>query len=148
MYSVMNTLNVMDHVLYEVQRQGRVSFYMTAFGEEATHVGSAAGLAPSDWIFAQYREAGVLMYRGFSIAQFLNQCYSNERDLGKGLFLLLLVVCWWFSCVLTLHFQRASDACSLRMSRPVFSDDCFHADHAAASRCRSSVRLEAARRGR
>lgn len=24
------------------------------------------------------------MYRGFTIAQFLNQCYSNERDLGKG----------------------------------------------------------------
>lgn len=84
MYRVMNTLNVMDHVLYEVQRQGRISFYMTSLGEEATHVGSASALEPTDWIYAQYREAGVLMYRGFTLEQFMNQCYSNERDLGKG----------------------------------------------------------------
>lgn len=32
----------------------------------------------------QYREAGVLLYRGFTIEQFMNQCYSNELDLGKG----------------------------------------------------------------
>ncbi len=81
---VMNTLSVMDHVLYEVQRQGRVSFYMTSFGEEAMHVGSAAALDATDWVFAQYREAGVLMWRGFTLANFMNQCYSNELDHGKG----------------------------------------------------------------
>ena len=81
---MMNTLSVMDHVLYEVQRQGRVSFYMTSFGEEAMHVGSAAALDPTDWVFAQYREAGVLMWRGFTLANVMNQCYSNERDFGKG----------------------------------------------------------------
>jgi 2-oxoisovalerate dehydrogenase E1 component alpha subunit len=27
-------LNVMDNVLYDAQRQGRISFYMTSFGEE------------------------------------------------------------------------------------------------------------------
>ena len=80
----MNTLSVMDHVLYEVQRQGRVSFYMTSFGEEAMHVGSAAAMDAKDWVFAQYREAGVLLWRGFTLAQFMNQCYSNERDHGKG----------------------------------------------------------------
>lgn len=84
MYTVMNTVNVMDHVLYEVQRQGRVSFYMTSFGEEAMHVGSAAALDPTDWVYAQYREVGVLMWRGFSLMQVMNQCYSNEKDLGKG----------------------------------------------------------------
>jgi 2-oxoisovalerate dehydrogenase E1 component alpha subunit len=48
------------------------------------HVGSAAALAPTDWIYAQYREAGVLMWRGFTISQFMNQCHSNEQDFGKG----------------------------------------------------------------
>lgn len=77
MYEVMATLNVMDNVLYDVQRQGRVSFYMTNYGEEGTHVGSAAALDMKDIIFGQYREAGVLMYRGFTLDEFMNQCYSN-----------------------------------------------------------------------
>ena len=42
---------------------------MTSFGEEATHVGSAAALTASDIIYAQYRESGVLLYRGFTLAQ-------------------------------------------------------------------------------
>lgn len=44
--------------MYESQRQGRISFYMTNFGEEGTHVGSAAALNPNDYIYGQYREAG------------------------------------------------------------------------------------------
>jgi 2-oxoisovalerate dehydrogenase E1 component alpha subunit len=27
---------------------------------------------------------GVLMYRGFTLEQFCNQCYSNSEDLGLG----------------------------------------------------------------
>ena len=41
----MVVISVMDNVLYNAQRQGRVSFYMTSSGEEATHVGQTpAGL--------------------------------------------------------------------------------------------------------
>ncbi|KAJ2575207.1 hypothetical protein GGH19_003185 [Coemansia sp. RSA 1807] len=82
-YKNMLVLNAMDQVLYEAQRQGRISFYMTSFGEEAL-IGSAAALHPKDMVFGQYREAGVLLQRGFTLAQFMNQCYSNELDLGKG----------------------------------------------------------------
>jgi len=84
MYECMIILNSMDNVLYDVQRQGRVSFYMTNYGEEATHIGSAAALDPQDTIFGQYREAGVLMWRGFTLDEFMNQCYSNTLDYGKG----------------------------------------------------------------
>jgi len=73
-----------DNFLYEAQRQGRVSFYMTSFGEEATHIGSAAALTLDDVIFGQYRETGVLMWRGFSIEQMTDQCFSNKKDMGKG----------------------------------------------------------------
>ena len=58
MYKSMTMLNSMDKVLYESQRQGRISFYMTNYGEEGTHVGSAAALDPRDLIYGQYREAG------------------------------------------------------------------------------------------
>ena len=111
-YKTMVTLNQMDQILFDSQRQatehfisraihcrqGRISFYMTNYGEEATHVGSAAALSMSDIIYAQYREAGVLLHRGFTLdqachvcrahpltgAQFMNQCYGNRLDLGKG----------------------------------------------------------------
>jgi len=84
MYKSMTMLNTMDKILYESQRQGRISFYMTNYGEEATHVGSAAALLPKDLVYGQYREAGVLMYRGFSLDQFMNQCYGNSADGGQG----------------------------------------------------------------
>ncbi|MCL4138533.1 UNVERIFIED_CONTAM: hypothetical protein GTU68_037079 [Idotea baltica] len=84
MYQKMTLLNTMDRIMYESQRQGRISFYMTNYGEEGTHIGSAAALDDKDFIFGQYREAGVLMWRGFSLNKFMNQCYGNEEDLGKG----------------------------------------------------------------
>lgn len=38
MYRNMVQLSIMDKILYESQRQGRISFYMTNYGEEATQV--------------------------------------------------------------------------------------------------------------
>uniref|UniRef100_A0A6B2L6F6 2-oxoisovalerate dehydrogenase subunit alpha n=1 Tax=Arcella intermedia TaxID=1963864 RepID=A0A6B2L6F6_9EUKA len=83
-YKGMVTLNEMDSKLYDIQRQGLISFYMTSYGEEAIHYGSAAALDMGDVVFAQYREVGVLMYRGFTVQNVVDQCYSNIRDLGKG----------------------------------------------------------------
>ncbi|KAJ8686686.1 hypothetical protein QAD02_022480 [Eretmocerus hayati] len=84
MYKIMLSLKTMDGILYESQRQGRISFYMTNFGEEGVQIGSAAGLSMDDVIYAQYRESGVLMWRGFQFQDFIDQCYGNQRDKGKG----------------------------------------------------------------
>uniref|UniRef100_A0A0M3HU62 2-oxoisovalerate dehydrogenase subunit alpha n=1 Tax=Ascaris lumbricoides TaxID=6252 RepID=A0A0M3HU62_ASCLU len=81
-YRKMSVLEQMDKILYDAQRQGRISFYMTNFGEEASHIGSAAALQDDDLIYAQYREAGVLLWRGFSLHDFINQCYGNAKDIG------------------------------------------------------------------
>jgi 2-oxoisovalerate dehydrogenase E1 component alpha subunit len=51
MYTSMLTLNTMDLILYDAQRQGRISFYMTSYGEEATHMGTAAALKSDDVIY-------------------------------------------------------------------------------------------------
>lgn len=83
-YEKMVLLAGMDKLLYEAQRQGRISFYMTSSGEEATHFGSAHALNPADPIYAQYRETGVLLSRGFELQQMLHQLTGNCRDLGKG----------------------------------------------------------------
>lgn len=84
LYRSMTLLNTMDRILYESQRQGRISFYMTNYGEEGTHVGSAAALERTDLVFGQYREAGVLMYRDYPLELFMAQCYGNVNDPGKG----------------------------------------------------------------
>jgi len=84
MYRDMISLSIMDKVLYDSQRQGRISFYMTNIGEEACHIGSAAALRNDDLVYGQYREAGVLMWRGFTFTEFVSQCYGNSMDKGKG----------------------------------------------------------------
>ena len=53
MYSGMVTLETMDTVLYEAQRQGRITFYLTSFGEEAINLASAAALSSDDLIMPQ-----------------------------------------------------------------------------------------------
>ncbi|KAF0852868.1 mitochondrial branched-chain amino acid degradation 2-oxoisovalerate dehydrogenase alpha subunit [Andalucia godoyi] len=77
-------LNTLDMILYNAQRQGRISFYMTNTGEEAVQFGSSTVLHPEDEIFAQYREAGVLLERGFSLQELMAQCFGSYKDNGKG----------------------------------------------------------------
>lgn len=84
MYKTMVRLNVIDEVLNSLQRQGRVSFYMTGTGEEAAQVGTAAALGKRDVIWTQYRELGVFMHRGFTVQQVVDQCLGRKDEPGKG----------------------------------------------------------------
>lgn len=56
MFTTMVRVNECDRVFAQAQRQARVSFYMTGFGEEASIVGTVANLDDKDFIFPQYRE--------------------------------------------------------------------------------------------
>ncbi|XP_039052980.1 2-oxoisovalerate dehydrogenase subunit alpha 1, mitochondrial-like isoform X1 [Hibiscus syriacus] len=84
MYSKMVSLQIMDTIFYEAQRQGRISFYLTSAGEEAINIASAAALTEQDIILPQYREPGVLLWRGFTLQEFADQCFGNKADYGKG----------------------------------------------------------------
>ncbi|TYI82945.1 hypothetical protein E1A91_D05G257000v1 [Gossypium mustelinum] len=84
MYSNMVTLQIMDNIFYAAQRQGRISFYLTSAGEEAISIASAAALSEQDIILPQYREPGVLLWRGFTLQEFADQCFGNKADYGKG----------------------------------------------------------------
>ncbi|KAJ6686612.1 2-OXOISOVALERATE DEHYDROGENASE SUBUNIT ALPHA 1 MITOCHONDRIAL-LIKE [Salix purpurea] len=84
MYTSMVTLQMMDTIFYEAQRQGRISFYMTSTGEEAISIAAAAALTADDIILPQYREPGILLWRGFTIEEFASQCFGNKDDCGKG----------------------------------------------------------------
>jgi 2-oxoisovalerate dehydrogenase E1 component alpha subunit len=57
---------------------------MQSRGEEAIHFGAASALDVGDVVLTQYREAGGLAWRGWTLEQFCNQCFANNADLGKG----------------------------------------------------------------
>lgn len=84
MYKCMLRMRAMDHVFYNAQRQGRISFYMTSTGEEGSIIGSAAALQADDTVFAQYREVGILHWRGMSMQEIADQCFSNADGHGLG----------------------------------------------------------------
>ena len=83
-YKNMLMISIMDLIMYDSQRQGRISFYMVSAGEEGIAVGSASALSPEDVIFAQYREQGVFAQRGFTLKDFMSQLFANKNDNGKG----------------------------------------------------------------
>eukprot|EP00923_Selenidium_pygospionis_P011155 GHVN01019365.1.p1 GENE.GHVN01019365.1~~GHVN01019365.1.p1 ORF type:complete len:387 (+),score=53.61 GHVN01019365.1:64-1224(+) len=83
-YKFMLRLSVWDDMLYNIQRQGRISFYIQNVGEEALQTGVGNALEIEDNLWCQYRELGVLMSRGFSLDNVLDQCFSTKGDPGKG----------------------------------------------------------------
>jgi 2-oxoisovalerate dehydrogenase E1 component alpha subunit len=75
---------VFDERMWQIQRQGRISFYMQALGEEAVSIAQAMALRPSDMCFPSYRNQGLYMYRGMKLVDMMCQCLSNTRDMCKG----------------------------------------------------------------
>ncbi|KAI9834063.1 MAG: hypothetical protein M1819_003348 [Sarea resinae] len=84
MYTDMLTVSIMDVIMFDAQRQGRLSFYMVSAGEEGIAVGSASALLPDDVVFVQYRETGVFQHRGFTLHDFMSQLFANRNDAGRG----------------------------------------------------------------
>jgi 2-oxoisovalerate dehydrogenase E1 component alpha subunit len=83
-YRDMVYIRTLDERMLRAQRQGRLSFYLTCTGEEASVAGTVAAFKSDDMIMGQYREQVALRFRGFTTEQFMNQLFSNAKDLGKG----------------------------------------------------------------
>lgn len=83
LFDVMLQTRIIDDRMMRLQRQGRLGFYMKSIGEEASHF-AVYPLRESDWIFPSYREQGAWFWRGYTIEQFVNQLFGNERDPVKG----------------------------------------------------------------
>lgn len=83
-FAGMLRIRVIDARMIALQRQGRVSFYGEALGQEAAIVGSAAASKPQDWIVPALREAGVGLFRGLTLDAYVAQIYGNAEDVTKG----------------------------------------------------------------
>jgi 2-oxoisovalerate dehydrogenase E1 component alpha subunit len=73
-----------DDRMWQIQRQGRISFYMQARGEEAISIAQGMALRSGDMCFPSYRNQGLYMYRGERLVDLMCQCLSNTRDMCKG----------------------------------------------------------------
>ena len=83
-YRYMRLIRLLDERMVTLQRQGRVGFYGSCTGQEATPVATAAALRSTDLVFPGLREGVVLLYRGFPLANYLCQVFGNDRDVLKG----------------------------------------------------------------
>jgi 2-oxoisovalerate dehydrogenase E1 component alpha subunit len=81
---VMLQTRLVDERMITLQRQGAITFAMSSLGEEACAVASAAALDHGDWMYPQYREAGILFWRGFSIQDYVHQMFGDAKDLILG----------------------------------------------------------------
>lgn len=84
LYRFMVLSRSLDERMINLQRQGRIGFYIAGIGEEAAIIGSAYSLRPTDWIFPCYREIGAGLLRGLTLREFISQLMGNAEDKVKG----------------------------------------------------------------
>ena len=75
---------VLDARMWQIHRQGRITFYMESKGEEAVSIAQAMALNPGDMSFPSYRNQGIFLYRGMKLVDMMCQCLSNTGDMCKG----------------------------------------------------------------
>ena len=75
---------IFDERMQRAQRQGKISFYMRSFGEEAVSVAQGMALRPRDMLFPSYRNQGLYIVRGRALVDLMCQLLSNTRDMCKG----------------------------------------------------------------
>ena len=68
-----------DTKMIALQRTGRIPAYPPTLGQEATHVGLAAAMAPEDMMFPTYREAPAQLVRGVTLDEVILVMGGDER---------------------------------------------------------------------
>lgn len=74
----------LDARMMNMQRQGRLTFYLSSRGEEATSVAGAMVYAHHDMLFPHYRQVGLMLVRGMPLLAMMCHCISNRFDNTKG----------------------------------------------------------------
>lgn len=73
-----------DDRMQRMQRQGKITFYMQALGEEAVSIGQGMAFEDGDMLFPAYRNQGLYILRDTGLVDMMCQCLSNSRDMCKG----------------------------------------------------------------
>jgi len=84
LYRTMVQTRALDERMINLQRQGRIGFYVPSTGEEAAQVGSAEAFGKDDWVYPSYRVPGLFLQRGARIDLMVANCFGNEADICLG----------------------------------------------------------------
>ena len=79
LYRTMLLSREFDERMLRMQRQGRLRTVVPSRGQEAASLGSCYALRKSDWIVPYFRETAALLWRGWSMEQFL-LCYAGYEE--------------------------------------------------------------------
>ncbi len=77
-------LRALDEKAVALQRSGRIGFYVSSAGQEASEIGSGSALSDGDWIFPSYRDHGAALARGYPLSTLVGQLFGNASDAMKG----------------------------------------------------------------
>jgi pyruvate dehydrogenase E1 component alpha subunit len=84
MHREMCRVRVLDARMVALQRQGRIAFFGSSLGQEATPVATALATEPTDWVFPALRESAVMLVRGYPLVNYLGQVFGNRLDVLRG----------------------------------------------------------------
>lgn len=76
----MMTVRSFDSRMLMAQRQGKTSFFVQSFGEEAVACAFQCAMKKGDMNFPTYRQVGLLISQQYPLIKLMNQIYSNEQD--------------------------------------------------------------------
>ena len=69
-----------DERMQRMQRQGKISFYMRCFGEEAVAIAQCMALKPADMLFPSYRQQGLQITRGRPLVTLMCQVLYHWKE--------------------------------------------------------------------
>ena len=84
MYRAMLATRLFDARGMNLQRQGRIGFFVPSMGQEASQVGTTYAAPKEDWIYPSYRTHSIAILRGVPWKTLYDQLYGNGTDLAKG----------------------------------------------------------------
>jgi pyruvate dehydrogenase E1 component alpha subunit len=84
LYEGMLRSRLLDEQLLPLQRQGRISHYFEARGQEAGPMAGAEAIEKTDYFVQGLREGAAALYRGLPLAKYLAQILGNSHDAGHG----------------------------------------------------------------
>ncbi len=84
LFNKMVFLRALDEKALNLQRAGRIGFYIGATGQEAAEVGSGFALKEGDWVFPSYRDHGAALLHGYPLSELVGQLFGNSSDATRG----------------------------------------------------------------
>ncbi len=84
MFRAMFFTRLLDQRGMNLQRQGRIGFYVPSFGQEASQIGAGYAMQDQDILWPSYRVISIALLKNVDLKIIFNQAWGNKADICKG----------------------------------------------------------------